>query len=62
MNSTFYYQLSPAELGTLTDVLAANVTLRWCYNPQDQDDLYHTSEHRYRGQSGLLGKQIIIFR
>ena len=54
MNSTFYYQLSPTELGTLTDFLAANVTLTWCYKPQEQDDLYQTCKHRYRGQSGLL--------
>ena len=58
MNSTYYSLPSPTELGTLTDFLAANVTLTWCYKPQDQDDLYHTSEHRYPGQSGLLETQI----
>ena len=60
MNSTFYYQLSHTELGTLTDVLAANVTLTWCNKPQDQEDLYQTSEHRCSGQSGSLEKQIVI--
>ena len=38
-----YVSMSPTELGTLTDFLAANVTPTWCYKPQDQDDLYHTS-------------------
>ena len=58
LNSTYYSLPSPTELGTLTDFLAANVTLAWCYKPQDQDDLYYTSEHRYPGQSGLLETQI----
>ena len=34
-----HQDVSPTDLGTLTDFLAANVTLTCCYKPQDQDDL-----------------------
>ena len=47
MTSTFYLHqgVSPTEIGTLTNFLAANVTLTCSYKPQDQDDLYHTCKH-----------------
>ena len=54
MNLTFNWQACPTELGTLTDFLAANVTLAWCYHPQDQNDLYQADNH-YCVQSNLLG-------
>ena len=58
MNSTFYFQPCATEHGTLTDALAANVTLTWCDKPKDQDDLYKTSKHCYRGQRGCQKRKL----
>ena len=61
MNLAFNYYTGPAEIGTLTKVLAANITLARCYNPQDQDNLYQANKHHYWVHSNLLGSKTTWF-
>ena len=61
MNLAFNYHAGPTEIGTLTDFLAANITLARCYNPQDQYNLYQANKHHYWVHSNLLGSKTTWF-
>ena len=61
MNLAFNYHSGPTENGTLTDILAANITLARCYNPQDQYNLYQANKHHYWAHSNLLGSKTTWF-